>query len=84
LVEAGTAHVRDVVEPGDLVVAVCDRAYEELGRQRVGLHWSVPDPVAAGTAGAFEQAYTDLEERVDRLAPVIRQAADGKRSGRAR
>src|SRR4051794_23704132 len=27
---AGTAHVSDVVDPGDLVIAVCDSAHEDL------------------------------------------------------
>jgi hypothetical protein len=31
----------------------------------------VPDPIQAGTAAAFERAYADIEQRVDRLAPVI-------------
>jgi ArsR family transcriptional regulator, arsenate/arsenite/antimonite-responsive transcriptional repressor / arsenate reductase (thioredoxin) len=70
--DARTARTADVVRPGDLLVAVCDSAYEELGGGGQRLHWSVPDPVAAGTTVAFEQAYTDLEQRVDRLAPVVR------------
>ena len=74
LTEAGTAHLHDVTGPGDLVVAVCDHAYEELGAGPDRLHWSVPDPVAAGTAAAFERAYADLMQRVDRLAPVVQSA----------
>jgi hypothetical protein len=31
----------------------------------------VPDPVRAGTAAAFERAYADLADRVDRLAPAL-------------
>jgi protein-tyrosine-phosphatase len=69
---AGTAHVDDVVHAGDLVVAVCDNAHEELtGGARPRLHWSVPDPVRLGTAAAFERAYADLADRVDRLAPAL-------------
>ena len=54
---ARTHHVADTVQPGDLLVAVCDNAHEELtatssppdGDQRRGwLHWAVPDPVTAG------------------------------------
>jgi protein-tyrosine-phosphatase len=81
---ARTAHTADVVRPGDLLVAVCDSAYEELGTERARLHWSVPDPVRAGTAAAFEQAYADLERRVDRLAPVVRPHGDETTSGRTR
>lgn len=69
---AGTAHVSDVVHHGDLVIAVCDNAHEDLtGPQRPRLHWSVPDPVRAGTDAAFETAYQDLSDRVDRVAPVL-------------
>jgi len=67
-----TAHVADVVQDGDLVVAVCDNAHEHLtpvGRPR--LHWSVPDPAPADTDAAFESAYTDIADRIARLAPII-------------
>lgn len=63
--------------PGDLVVAVCDNAYEQLardaraGESRSALHWSVPDPVPVGTDDAFETAFTRLRSRVDRLAPAL-------------
>ena len=33
------------------------------------LHWSVPDPVPVDTAAAFEPAYEEIEQRVDRLCP---------------
>lgn len=52
---------------GDLVVAVCDNAYEELG-VAVDLHWSVPDPVRAGSDDAFDAAYDELDRRVTVLA----------------
>ena len=69
---AGTAHVADVVHVGDLVIAVCDRAHEDLtGPIRSRLHWSVPDPVRVNTDAAFEAAYTDLAGRVDRVGPVL-------------
>ncbi|SCG49701.1 helix-turn-helix domain-containing protein [Micromonospora halophytica] len=68
----GTAHVGDVVRGDDLVIAVCDNAHEELtGPIRPRLHWSVPDPVRADTDEAFEAAYADLADRVDRLAPAV-------------
>ncbi|WP_200207790.1 arsenate reductase/protein-tyrosine-phosphatase family protein [Micromonospora coerulea] len=68
----GTAHLNQVAHDGDLVIAVCDNAHEELtGRVRPRLHWSVPDPVRVDTDAAFEAAFTDLAARVDRLAPVI-------------
>jgi protein-tyrosine-phosphatase len=74
-----TAHVADVLRPDDLVVAVCDSAYEELGPASGRLHWSVPDPVRVGTAAAFVRAFDDLEGRVGRLV----DAAGGTDAGRA-
>jgi len=70
LPEAAPRSLDGVVEPGDLVITVCDRAHEELGAQS-RLHWSVPDPVAAGTKQAFEDAYRLLAQRVEDLAPRI-------------
>ncbi|GAA2887361.1 putative regulatory protein, ArsR family [Actinoplanes cyaneus] len=73
---AGTAHVTDVVHAGDLVIAVCDNAHEDLtGTVRPELHWSVPDPARADTDDAFEAAYTDLAGRIERIAPGVHQAA---------
>ncbi|TDD27973.1 ArsR family transcriptional regulator [Actinomadura sp. KC06] len=66
-----TRHVHDVVGAGDLVVAVCDNAYEELD-PRPRLHWSVPDPIGAGTDTAFETAFTEIASRVDRLTTAVR------------
>jgi ArsR family transcriptional regulator, arsenate/arsenite/antimonite-responsive transcriptional repressor / arsenate reductase (thioredoxin) len=53
----------------DLVVSVCDRA-RELGLPFAApsLHWSVPDPIRAGSRSAFRSAFMDIAERVDRLA----------------
>jgi len=69
---AGTAHVADVVRDGDLVISVCDNAHEDLaGPARPRLHWSIPDPVRVGTDEAFEAAYTDVEDRITRLAPAV-------------
>lgn len=79
-----TAHLDDVTGPGgeDLLIAVCDNAHEHLtreqpsrekqsGEQERRLHWSVPDPALADTATAFEAAYTELADRIDRLAPTV-------------
>lgn len=69
---ARTAHVADVLQPDDLVVSVCDRAYERLTRSRpVGLHWSVPDPARGGGAATFDRALSTLRGRVSRLAEAI-------------
>jgi protein-tyrosine-phosphatase/DNA-binding transcriptional ArsR family regulator len=65
-------NVRTVMRPDDLVVSVCDSAHEELeaaGTEH--LHWSVPDPVRAGTDEAFEQAYRRVAIRVGRLAEAV-------------
>lgn len=69
LARARTAHVEDVLQPDDLVVAVCDNAHERLEIDR--LHWSVPDPAPVGTDASFAQAFRDLADRVDRLAPAV-------------
>lgn len=66
-----TAHVTDVLRPDDLVVAVCDSAHEELPRTRERLHWSVPDPVHTGTDEAFEDAFAQISDRIERLAPAV-------------
>jgi ArsR family transcriptional regulator, arsenate/arsenite/antimonite-responsive transcriptional repressor / arsenate reductase (thioredoxin) len=78
-----TAHVDDVARPGDLLIAVCDNAHEDLtGRTRARLHWSVPDPVRVNTDAAFEAAYSDLAARIDRLAPALTD--DAPRAPRTR
>ncbi len=73
LAGARTAHVDDTLEPADLTVAVCDRAHERLELRPGRLHWSVPDPVRAGTAAAFERAFQEIEARIERLAPLVRR-----------
>ncbi|HWB34844.1 MAG TPA: ArsR family transcriptional regulator, partial [Rugosimonospora sp.] len=67
---AGTAHVDDVLHAGDLVIAVCDNAHEELAAPGSRLHWSVPDPVRVDTDAAFENAYADLAARITSIAPA--------------
>lgn len=61
--------VTDVDTDGAFIITVCDRAHEEYPAGTV--HWSVPDPVPAGTDAAFETAFEDLRRRVDQLAPRI-------------
>lgn len=80
--EAKTADVADVLRPDDLVVAVCDSAYEELGAAAGRLHWSVPDPVRMDTAAAFERAYEEIEQRVDRLVGAVEGNDAGGRDDR--
>lgn len=68
----------DVLGDDDFVITVCDNAHEELVHEELGrrpaLHWSVPDPVLAGTDDAFEDAFADLTRRVDDLAPRLTAA----------
>lgn len=80
LAPVGTSHVGDVLRPDDLVVAVCDNAYEQLGQPRdearERLHWSVPDPAQSRSRAAFDRAFDDLADRVDRLVPAVHLTGD--------
>jgi len=67
-------HLDQVAGDGDLVVAVCDNAHEELPSTTPRLHWSVPDPARAETDEAFDRTIDDLTDRIDRIAPHIRSA----------
>jgi protein-tyrosine-phosphatase len=61
--------VRSVENTPDLIVSVCDRAREfGLPAADRSIHWSIPDPVIAGTAVAFRDAFRELASRLDRLA----------------
>ena len=76
-----TAHLDQVaIGDHDVLIAVCDNAYEDLtaspadaqvpqGSRR--LHWSIPDPAAVDRDEAFEAVYTELTDRIDRLAAVV-------------
>lgn len=50
-----------------VVVTVCDAAFEELGRDRVQAHWSIPDPVSIGTDRAFDRVIQELRDRISNL-----------------
>jgi protein-tyrosine-phosphatase/DNA-binding transcriptional ArsR family regulator len=52
----------DVLPP--VVVTVCDRAHEELDPDDSWHHWSVADPVAEGTAQAFDAVVDELRTRI--------------------
>lgn len=60
----------DIRRPDDVIITVCDNAHEELGALDA-LHWSVPDPVRAGTPAAFAAAFDQLARRVGELAPRV-------------
>jgi protein-tyrosine-phosphatase/DNA-binding transcriptional ArsR family regulator len=67
-----TAQITDVAQAGDLIVAVCDNAYEDMPTEtRPQLHWAIPDPVRVDTDDAFEAAYQEITTRVDRLAGAL-------------
>ena len=70
LADATPRLLDDVRRDGDLVVTVCDNAHEEMGA-RADLHWSVPDPVPAGDAAAFDAAFDEIARRVEDLAPRV-------------
>jgi protein-tyrosine-phosphatase len=63
-------HIGQVRRDGDLVVTVCDRAREELGRT-AAVHWTVPDPVPAGDPASFDAALAELSQRVTGLVPRL-------------
>jgi ArsR family transcriptional regulator, arsenate/arsenite/antimonite-responsive transcriptional repressor / arsenate reductase (thioredoxin) len=52
-----------------IVVTVCDQAHEELPSNVTWLHWSLPDPVADGSATAFDAVVTELRSRINAFTP---------------
>jgi protein-tyrosine-phosphatase len=67
--------LRDVGPLPRLVVTVCDRAHEELASGTGWRHWSVPDPVPAGTKRAFDATVLELRERMRSLLGPERLAS---------
>ena len=62
-----------------MVITVCDAAHEELAAASAAaeidlgrLHWSIPDPARTGEDRAFDQAVTDLTDRIARVVPAVR------------
>jgi ArsR family transcriptional regulator, arsenate/arsenite/antimonite-responsive transcriptional repressor / arsenate reductase (thioredoxin) len=66
-----TAQVTAVKRPGDLIVAVCDNAHEELDAATPRLHWAIADPVRINTDAAFDAAYDEITRRVNVLASTV-------------
>ncbi len=64
-------HIDDVLSAGDLVIAVCDHAHEELPSDIARIHWSIPDPGRSSTAKAFDRTVDALTARIERLVPNI-------------
>lgn len=53
----------------DLVISVCDRAYESgVPEAPKHLHWSIPDPVTRGDLPSFRSAFADIARRVEHLS----------------
>ncbi len=73
LSRASTRALDSVLQQGDLIVAVCDNAHEELDPHHARLHWAIPDPVRVDTDDAFETAYDDIARRVEQLADTVGQ-----------
>jgi protein-tyrosine-phosphatase/DNA-binding transcriptional ArsR family regulator len=65
------AHLDSVLAPGDLVIAVCDNAHEELSDELPRIHWSIPDPGRIATTAAFDRTVDALTARIDRLVPNL-------------
>ncbi|HEU4424036.1 MAG TPA: ArsR family transcriptional regulator [Pilimelia sp.] len=63
----------------DYLITLCDKAREvspEFDSHRRRLHWSIPDPAAAGNDDrasypAFTRTATDIDARVRHLLPVL-------------
>jgi len=70
LADARPRRLADVAIGNELVVTVCDSAFEELG-DGARLHWSIGDPVAVGSRRAFDEAFNEITLRVGQLAPNV-------------
>lgn len=70
------------IPSGAQVVTVCDRAHEELEPGPDWWHWSLPDPVARGTAAAFDAVITDLDQRISLVVGTTtdRRSSDNDRN----
>ncbi|HUG86101.1 MAG TPA: ArsR family transcriptional regulator [Euzebya sp.] len=58
----------EVTDDPDIVVSVCDRAFEgDVPLTAPRMHWSVPDP-STRARPTFQAAFADIAERISRLA----------------
>jgi protein-tyrosine-phosphatase len=67
LSDATPRSLTDVDARRALTITVCDRAHEELHPGDGWLHWSIPDPVPAGTRPAFDATVAELRRRISDL-----------------
>lgn len=61
---------------GAQVVTVCDLVHEELAAGPDWWHWSIADPVAEGSAAAFDAVVRELEARIAAFVPAQRPAEE--------
>lgn len=73
-------HLDDVLAEGDLVIAVCDNAHEELPADLDRIHWSIADPARSPKPDAFDAAYGELTERVQHFSTSLQPALTPKAS----
>ena len=75
----------DVIGTGDLVIAVCDRAYEDLDNRPV--HWSIPDPATTEEPEAFDdpeiKLLSELADDVGFGIEALRTREDRERTADA-
>lgn len=69
-----------VTEVPRILVTVCDRAHEEIAPDTIApdgtwLHWSIPDPVAAGTRPAFDATVDELRQRIGALISDVQESS---------
>ena len=86
LAASRTSHVDDVVRDGDLVVAVCDNAHEELPAARCpptspGCTGRYPIPPQPTPTTPSNPPTTRSHERVERLAYAFHPLEDSARQG---
>jgi protein-tyrosine-phosphatase/DNA-binding transcriptional ArsR family regulator len=63
----------------DCVITLCDRAREvcpEFGHRPLRVHWSIPEPAAAGDSDAasypaFQRTAADIDTRIRHMLPVL-------------
>jgi protein-tyrosine-phosphatase len=70
LADARPRRIADVTTGDELIVTVCDSAFEEIGDD-ARLHWSIGDPVPLGSQRAFDVAFAQIAARVEQLAPHV-------------
>lgn len=67
--DGATPRLVAAIDADTQVVTVCDRAHEELEPAASWWHWSIPDPVEAASAAAFDAVVADLDARIRTILP---------------